>query len=163
MSIDQIIKDYINPGLDLLPDDMSSKEAMVMIIAIGLQESLLKHTKQIGGPAVSWWQMEKGGGIKGVLRHPASANHADDVCRMRGVAALPDAVYAALEHDQILGSAFARLLLWTDPKPLPDVGEVEQAWNLYLRVWRPGAAKRQYDQLRAKWSVNYVQAMEAIS
>ena len=53
----------------------------------------------------------------------------------------PDAIYAALEYDDVLAAGVARLLLWTDPKALPPVGDVDAAWALYLRTWRPGKPK----------------------
>jgi len=31
---------------------------------------------------------------------------------------------AAVEHDEILSAAFARLLRWTDPAPLPSLDDV---------------------------------------
>ena len=45
---------------------------------------------------------------------------------------------AALEHDDVLAAAFGRLLLWTDPRAPPAVGDESGAWALYLRCWRPG-------------------------
>ncbi|MNL86831.1 hypothetical protein D3C87_2157110 [compost metagenome] len=38
----------------------------------------------------------------------------------------------------MLAAGVARLLLWTDPKTLPSIGDVDAAWALYLRTWRPG-------------------------
>ena len=41
----------------------------------------------------------------------------------------------------MLAAGIARLLLWTDPKPLPKRFEPRaeaQAWSYYERVWRPG-------------------------
>ncbi|XFB08402.1 hypothetical protein AAGT13_00040, partial [Azotobacter salinestris] len=93
-------------------------------LTIGLQESGLIHRRQIGGPARGWWQFEQGGGVAGVLRHPASAGYARGVCTARKVSPEPGIVWAELEHDDTLAAAFARLLLWTDPAPLPEVGEV---------------------------------------
>jgi hypothetical protein len=73
------------------------------------------------------------------------------------VPATDAAVYAALEHDDVLAAAFARLLLWTDPEPLPAVGEVQRAWALYLRTWRPGKPHRQ------TWDALYAQTMEEVA
>ena len=126
----------IDPALDLLPARMDSPEARVMLLAIGLQESRFTHRRQVGGPARGFWQFEKGGGVRGVLRHPASAQHANMLCSVRGVTNTADRVYDALEHDDILAAGFARLLLWTDPQALPMRGD--DGWALYLRTWRPG-------------------------
>lgn len=141
-------------ALRLLPSSMTSPEAEAMLLAIGLQESLLIHRRQIGGPARGLLQFETGG-VRGVLTHQHSRSHALAVCSARGVEPTTAAVYAALEHDDVLAMAVGRLLLWTDPKPLPDVGKADEAWALYLRTWRPGAAKRDHDNLLRKWRGNY--------
>lgn len=127
-----------------------------MMLAIGLQESRFQHRQQIGGPARGFWQFEKGGGVKGVIMHEATRELAQAVCKSRGVPATADAVYAALDQDDVLAAAFARLLLWTDPKPLPALGETDQAWGLYARTWRPGKPHRQ------TWNALYNRALEAV-
>src|SRR5690606_35921330 len=121
-----------------------------------LQESRLTHRRQIGGPARGLWQFERNGGVRGVLEHPASRGYAVSVCKMRGVEPLPAAVYAALEHDDVLAAAFARLLLWTDPQALAEVGEIGAAWDYYLRAWRPGKPWRH------TWDALYGRAMDAV-
>lgn len=119
-------------------DRYDSPQAQVMLYAIGLQESRFAHRTQIGGPARGFWQFERGGGVIGVLNHRASREAARAVCALRGIPASDRAVYGQLEHDDMLACAFARLLLWTDPQALPAVGDADGAWDLYLRVWRPG-------------------------
>jgi len=132
------VRPIIGQALALLPARMNTQQAVVQMLAIGLQESRFEHRKQIGGPAVGYWQFEQQGGIRGVLNHALTRKLAQDVCRQRDTPASPSAVYAALEHDDVLAAVFARLLLWTDPKPLPAVGDAAGAWDLYLRTWRPG-------------------------
>lgn len=146
----------IAQALELLPAKMTCPEAEVLLLTIGLQESRLTHRRQIGGPARGLWQFERNGGVRGVLEHPASRGYAVSVCKIRGVEHLPAAVYAALEHDDVLAAAFARLLLWTDPKALPAVGEIGAAWDYYLRTWRPGKPHRH------TWDLLYAQAMDAV-
>lgn len=126
-----------------------------MMLAIGLQESRFTHRQQIGGPARGFWQFEKGGGVKGVLRHHSTAEYARAVCSARDVLADESAVYARLDQDDVLAAAFARLLLWTDPKAIPALGDVDQAWNLYIRTWRPGKPHPQ------TWNGLYSRAMES--
>ena len=127
---------------EVLPGKFASPAATAMLLAIGLQESRFEHRQQLGGPARSFWQFEKGGGIKGVLRHRISKRHAEAVCVLRGVEPTPDAVYAAMTRDDLLGCAFARLLLYTDPRPLPEPGQIVSSWNYYIRNWRPGKPHR---------------------
>ncbi|GAB3463772.1 hypothetical protein [Azotobacter salinestris] len=156
MLLSEIRAAAIAPALSLLPARMNSPQAEAMLLAIGLQESGLIHRRQIGGPARGVWQFEQGGGVTGVLRHPASAGYARGVCTARKVSPEPGIVWAELEHDDILAAAFARLLLWTDPALLPAVGEVGASWDLYLRTWRPGKPHR------SRWDSCYAQAMDAL-
>lgn len=66
MKLSEVIKTAIDPALSLLPERMRSKEAVVMLLAIGLQESRFVHTYQLvqgkpgaKGPARGWWQFER--------------------------------------------------------------------------------------------------------
>lgn len=157
----------LNAAFELLPERMRSAQAVVILLAIQLQEAPNQEQRQVGGPAVGIFQMEKGGGIAGVLRHSASRPYALSVCKALGVAPTKEAVYAALQStDDVLDAAFARLLLWTDAALLPAIGDVTGAWELYLRTWRPGAHSRgsenQRAALRRKWSINYAKAMETM-
>ena len=166
MTLEEIRGRAIAPALELLPARMSDSrvQAEIMLLCIGLQESRFVHRRQIGGPARSFWQAEQGGGmVHGVLRHHLTRDHAVRVCDARGVRPVDEQVYAAIEHDDVLAAALARLLLWSDPGKLPAVGKVENAWALYLRTWRPGAAERDYDNLRTKWGRNYAKVIECLA
>jgi hypothetical protein len=138
----------VEAALAALPSHFASDPARVIMYAIGLQESRLLHRDQIvkgkapgvKGPALGLWQFERGGGVRGVLRHPASQKLAaaaiahlvnDNLTTERNV-------WLALEQDDVLAAKFARLLLWTDPRPLPPKGDASAAWNYYIRNWRPG-------------------------
>ncbi|WP_238888693.1 hypothetical protein [Achromobacter insuavis] len=146
MGLKEVVERAIEPALALLPARMDTPVARVMLLAIGLQESRFEHRRQIGGPARGFWQFEKGsrasrGGVWGVYLHPASKDRLAVLCKARSVACDPDAIYAALEYDDVLAAGVARLLLWTDPKVLPAIGDADAAWALYLRTWRPGKPK----------------------
>lgn len=156
MTLSEIRERAIAPALALLPARMSSPQAEIMLLAIGLQESNLAHRRQIGGPARGLLQFERGGGVAGVLRHTASRDHAVRVCDARGVQAVADQVYQQLEHDDVLAMAFGRLLLWTDPHALPAEHDAAGAWDYYLRTWRPGKPHQHtWDKhyARAVWEV----------
>jgi hypothetical protein len=153
--IEQISAEAIAPALGLLPAKMASPAAEVLLLAIGLQESRLTHRRQINGAARGLWQFERSG-IRGVLKHKASRPYALALCKAREVEASVDAVYAALEHDDVLAAGIARLLLWTDPEPLPALGEFGAAWDYYLRTWRPGKPHRH------TWDALYGHAMDAV-
>lgn len=116
-----------------------SNEARVEMLAIAGQESDWQARLQYGGPARSWYQFEKGGGVHGVLTHPASKPLIEKVCDALLISCDDDTVYEAMAWNGFLAAAMARLLLWTDAAPLPKVGQVEQGWDYYNRNWRPGA------------------------
>ncbi|WP_325435970.1 hypothetical protein [Pseudomonas nitroreducens] len=157
MDLRDVRRSIIEPALLLLPAKMESPQAVVMLLAIGLQESHFEYRRQLGnGPARSFWQMERGGGVHGVLRHPISAKIAANICAIRGVEPNDQAVWEAIERDDVLAACMARLLLYTDPLRLPALGDSAGAWDLYLRVWRPGKPRP------AEWPENYAAALEAV-
>lgn len=164
--------DYVakvaRPALDLLPDRMRSRQALVMLCAIALQESALAHRwqiidrnrPQVKGPARGLLQFEQGsrasrGGVWGVYLHPSSKDHLRQLCERLGVPFDPTAIYQAIEKDDILATGVARLLLWTDPRALPSLGDESAAWDLYLRTWRPGKPHQK------TWAANYAKALGA--
>lgn len=161
----------INQALAFLPKPMDTAQARVMLLATGLQESKFEdrwqvvnlNKPQVKGPARGFWQFERGGGCKGVVTHLASRYWMSLVCAWRGVGFNATALWNCIEQDDVLAAAAARLLYFTDPKRLPDLGDEQGAWNLYLRTWRPGAYKRQPKELRAKWAENYAAAMRMVA
>lgn len=131
----------------LLPQSFDTRQARVMMLAIGLQESRFTHRAQVlnnggKGPARGYWQFERGGGCAGVLAHSASQAHMRRVCGLRGVDATAMALWQGIERDDVLAAVAARLLLYTDPQRLPDVTDAAGAWAYYLRNWRPGKPHR---------------------
>lgn len=166
MTLSEIRERAIAPALALLPARMSSPEAEVMLLAIGLQESRFQHRRQLvgspprpTGPAKSFWQAELGGGmVTGLLRyHDDSVRDlAVGLCAVRGVDPSPRAVWDAIERDDVLAAGLARLLLWTDPGRLPRLGDADGAWQLYVRTWRPGKPHR------STWVDLYGQALAEV-
>lgn len=145
-----IIEYAINPAMALLPPKMTSDKATVMLLAIGLQESRLTYRRQIEGPAKSFLQFESGGGVKGVITHSASSAPAQILCQALAVPFDRAAIFQAMECNDVLAFGMGRLLLYTDPKALPEIGDEQGAWDLYQRVWRPGKPHRQtWDELYA--------------
>lgn len=158
------IKHAVSKALFMLPPAMTSPQARVMLYSIGLQESRFEFRRQMVkvsgelrpiGPAKSYWQFERGGGCKGVVEHSASRYWMAHICQTRAVPFNATAIWNAMENDDVLAAAAARLLLFTDPKRLPEVGDEAGAWNLYSRVWRPGRPHR------ATWPALYAEAVAA--
>ena len=157
MTLSEIRSSAILPALKLLPANMSSPEAEVMLLAITQQEDPEQRRRQWPtGPARGLWQFERAGGVQGVLTHPSSRKHAVAVCDARGVQPVAEKVHAALEHDDVLAAAFARLFLWTDPLRLPRTNDVQGGWDLYLRVWRPGKPHP------SRWAARYAAAVREV-
>jgi hypothetical protein len=146
MTPQTFLREVIDPGTDrlfALGGPPSPPEAKRLLLAIALQESgralaarYQNSPSPTPGPAKGYFQFESNGGVHGVLNHPASAEHARNLCAACNVVAHPAAVWRALEGHDILAAAFARLLLWTDRQPLPTTQQ--GGWEYYLRNWRPG-------------------------
>jgi hypothetical protein len=145
----------IEPAYALLGPTYRSASATVMLTAIALQESGLRHRYQIGGPAQGLWQFEPIG-CQGVLSHPASKEAARRVCRSLMIAADVDKVYQALPYADVLAAVFARLALWRLPQPLPALdANPDQWWDQYIECWRPGKPHR------SRWDENLAIALSA--
>ena len=157
----RILAEAIVPAFDLLPGRLDTAEARVLMLAIGLQESRLEQRVQLldggrRGPARGLWQFERGGGGRGVLRHARTQALAVALLAERGVAPNVDQAWRALEHDDVLAAGFARLLLLSDPAPLPAIGDVEGSWSYYERTWRPGKPHPK------TWPANYRVAVQVV-
>ncbi len=167
-TLGDVVEKAIRPAYALLPAGMRSREATVLLLAIGLQESAFKYRRQIKGPARGFWQFEAGGGFRGVLQHRATERHAAALLTERGYAGMTESEqFAQLETDDVFAAGIARLLLWTDPKALPALNRPDDAFEYYLRTWRPGAYTRgtaeQRAAIRSRWLSNYAQAMAEVA
>ncbi|MBD9675513.1 hypothetical protein IB274_02320 [Pseudomonas sp. PDM18] len=170
MNLREIRRSIIEPALLLLPARMESPQAVVMLLAITRQEDPDQRRRQWPtGPARSLWQAEQGGGmITGLLNYRIQGvrDLAVGLCVGRGVVPAAPEIWVAIERDDILAAGLARLLLYTDPARLPELGDESGAWDLYLRTWRPGAYTRgdaaQRAALRKKWAANYAAALEVV-
>lgn len=148
-----VCREVWRPAMTLLPDAMRSERAALIGLAIGGQETGYRTRVQMGGgPARSFWQFEKGG-VRAVFRSEAAL--AASVCSGLGVLPAVESVHAALATNDLLGAVFARLLLWSDPHPLP--ADSAGAYQLYLRAWRPGKPDD------ARWPSAYEAAQHATS
>lgn len=158
MTPETFVDTVIDPALALLPPRMDSQESVALLVAIALQESGLKHRRQVGGPALGFlqWELPQ---IGLVLRHPVVAPLARRVLSelIYDPGDPPhEHIHAAMEHNDILQCAFSRLLLWPDAAPLPKRGDVQGSLATYLRIWRPGRPRAE------TWPSNYVRAWNAL-
>lgn len=162
----RLLTAVIRPALHTLPPNMRGRRAECLLLAIALQESGLRHREQIGGPAKGIWQFENVG-IRGVLDHPSTFDHAHDACeawlypverRENGTATLEsvDRAHAAVRDNDLLATIFARLALWRLPDALPEPDEGLIGWDQYLRAWRPGKPHPE------RWADHWATALQAV-
>lgn len=145
--------------------NFDSPEARAMMLAIGLQESEFKYRGQVTderpwwenlmSPAAGFWQFERIG-IAGVLEHPASRQEAKLVLRALSYPEDVTVIWRALRHNDVLAYAFARLALFRVPEALPGEDDVDEGWEQYLEVWRPGKPHPE------KWFDNFYRAWEIV-
>lgn len=144
MTPERLMNTGIAPGLAELsshgiPDSVSARR---FLLAIALQESGLKHRRQVvaggeeNGPAVSFWQFEKMGGCLGVLSHNSTAKRMTRVCMDYNVSPTPAGLWEALRYNDVVAAIAARLLIYTLPTRLPETER--EGWDQYIRAWRPG-------------------------
>lgn len=172
MELKDVVKNILEKAYALLPAKMNTKAATAMLLAIGLQESKFLHRQQVitvtrdgkkvnvpEGPAVSFWQFEAGGGVKGVMQYYSTREHCKALCEHFGVAFDQKAIWEAMKTNDVLGACMARLLLFTDPLalPLPIPAQEDTAWRLYSRVWRPGKPHP------AGWPGNWAAAIKEVA
>lgn len=156
MAPEFFLQTALRGAMKMLPPAMDSPAARAMIMAICLQESGLQLRKQVGGPARGYAQFEQGGGVTGVLTHPQISAYTRTVCASLDVLPTAAAVYAALEQNDVLAVACARLLLWTLPDQLPSKEEPDKGWAQYMAAWRPGKPHPE------KWRANFTHAWELV-
>ena len=147
----------IMPALHLLPSTMSSDNAAALMLTIAQQESGLRARRQReDGPARSMFEFELAG-VSGVLNHPASRSLAARLLEALNYQELsPPQLLTAMEFDQVLAAAFARLALLRDPAPLPNRNQADAGWAYYVRIWAPGVPRPM------TWWDNWQQAWAAV-
>lgn len=130
--------------MKLLPTAMDTPKAKAMMYAIGMQEGdkFTARRQYNDGPARGFWQFEQGGGVRGVLTHAATKHHAKAILDQLQYNDYPTTVWNALEHNDILAMAFARLNLWWAAGALPEPGDYDGSWAYYINTWRPGKPHR---------------------
>ncbi len=157
--IDLAVRHVVPAAMAVLPRHLDSLEARAMLIAIGLQESRFLYRRQTNfGPARGFWQFEKNG-IRGVSKHSLTMGHLHAALReMRYESLIGQTanLHYAIEDNDVLAAVFARLLLWTVPKPLPGRNDALAGWDQYLAGWRPGAPHAD------TWEAHYNEAWDRV-
>lgn len=158
----RLLKTAIVPALAELaargiPDTFDARR---FVLAIALQESGLRHRRQVvaggaeNGPAASFWQGEKGGGMILTLSHDATEKHAHFLCEAYNVQPTAGGVWEAIRYQDIVAAGLSRLLVYTLPSKLPQT--TASGWNQYLAAWRPGKPHEH------TWADNWNRATDAV-
>ncbi len=179
-----MLQTLVRPELRRLEDQygiLRTPAAEAMLIAIGLQESGFVHRDQVVpgkpagriGPATGYWQFEKNGGTAGVLEHMATREIARMLCDAYQLASLPTAPWEffAEEAGEELACDFARLLLRTDRRALPEpiADNFSDAFQIYIDCWRPGAwfnfapGSDERRRLAERFRLNWLRAIAAVN
>ena len=167
MTPELLLKTAIIPALGMLDSTLDTPAARALLIAIALQESGLKARRQIleagkpwweskPGAANSFWQFERDGGVRGVLRHPGASAIVLPVLADLLYPPDPYAVHEAIIHNDVLACVLARALLYSVPDALPGLHETAKSWDYYVGAWRPGKPHPEV------WPENYRIAWEAV-
>lgn len=129
-------------------------KAEMLLLAIAHQESGINDRIQgIGdaGPARGFWQFERIG-VQDVMQR--RTRDMDVICKELVFPADTAVVWQHLAWNDMLACAVARLTLFLDRTPLPDVSDENAAWAYYVRNWRPGKPHRD------RWTPNWNQALK---
>lgn len=164
MTPTQFRAQVIEPGAAWTEDACgltSSVAARRILLAIAIQESDLRHRRQVlaggqPGPAKSFWQGERTGGMILVATSPKISpsirQKGEALCRAAGVLPVAMSIWNAIENHDLLAYGLARLLLWSDPHAIPETEDA--AWRCYAdRLWRPGKPHRD------RWVQSWAQAV----
>lgn len=144
MSPSTFLSRILDPGLDWTATHASVVQnrsaARVFLLAVAIQETDLVSRFQVvaggAGPARGWWQFEAPT-LGLMLRHPVSGDRLRSLCAAAWVRPDQGSIWRAIEGHDALAVGVARLLLLTDPHPVPVTAA--EGWECYsARLWRPG-------------------------
>lgn len=144
MTPQRLYQTAIRPALDELAalGIPSSPQAARFLLAIAIQESGLKHRRQVlsggveNGPAVSFLQGELTGGLIDMLNRPATSKYIKAICEAYNVTPTPAGLWEAIRYQDIVAFAAGRLLIYTLPSKLPMTQD--EGWAQYKKSWAPG-------------------------
>jgi len=161
MNASQFYKLVLEPSVLMmtqagLPAQFNSVASRCLLLAVAGQESAWKDRIQVpNGQARSFWQCEE----RGMLLNVYNGQHTYlmqfcDFCNITPTDL--STLFTAIAWHDPLAFTVARLALWMDPQSLPLAGNVEESWQCYLRIWRPGKPSRE------RWEEVYPQALAAV-
>lgn len=165
----ELIRDYIiKPSREILNEfwtDKHPSEADVELLAIAQQESgccnrFQRLASGYPGTARSLWQIETNTCSAVLVRWPALRQCLSRIWIKEGdhvfAALLSDPLHPWLAWSDMAAFWTARGILALDPAPLPAIGDIQGAWDCYIKNWRPGKPRLN------DWRASYEIALDAI-
>ena len=142
----------------VIPEVPWQRNARVLGLAIAGQESGWEYRVQLdGGEGHSFWMFETIG-VDGVLSDPLVGPMARSLARAAGVAVTAQDIWEtiATPRGDALAVGLMRLLLYSDPLPIPPPYAPISCYDYYDHLWRPGKPHE------ADWATNLAEANAAV-
>ena len=143
-------------AMALLPAHLTCAESKAMLIAIAMQSSQFSFRRELMGHDRSFWALGAQTHIKVVAEHELTRGPIAAVCDALCYDTSVFSAYMAVEHNDILACAYARLLLSLVPGKLPSRDQPQLGWDQYLAVWRPSHPRPE------PWPVHFRRAWDAV-
>lgn len=139
MNPKQLHGEIIVPALRNLGEQYATPSAAILLLATAAQETLCaEYVRQIGGPALGIYQMEKATFIDTLQRNESR---------------FPELSHEVgrLVYDLRYATQIARLKYWLDPEPLPHPEDMGGMWSYYKKIWNTPAGAATKDQFVTHW------------
>lgn len=156
------LETIIVPTLAPLGAPFDTRDARLMLVAAGMQESRFEARDQgdpdVPGPARGLWQFEKIACRDFVERGHRRLQHAVRCRRAIGVLE-PMRLWWLIGEPRFdpVACLLARDALFRHvAEPLPQPGDVDEAWRQYVAAWKPGQRDRE------RWTRSYAASLEAL-
>ena len=147
MDSKQLLTHFIEPACSLI--GLASDEASILLLATAAVESDNgKYVKQIGGPALGWYQMEPATHqdlYDNFLKYKPTLENKLKFLALPGF----DRSHQ-LTVNPLYAAGAARLQYYRVPKPLPEIG-VESMWPYYKDHWNSHKGATTYSKWNDAW------------
>ena len=125
--------------------------ARALLLAIaGVESAWTARWQEPRAYARSFWMVQQNC-VNDLLAHPSSGPV------LRQFAAEMEipigGAFEALAWHDAWAYACARCLLWTDPHPLPEIGDTASSMAAYENIWRPGKFSAE------RWTARFTEAL----
>ncbi len=144
-----VLYGVIKPALKALGDRYHSPEAEMLLLGTAATESAFKHVRQIGGPALSFFQIEPRVARDMMDRYlphrqPEAYRAMIDQAKGRDLKEL-------LVEDQIFAAMMCRMIYWSKPDAMPDtlLGQAGYWKEHYNTALGAGTAVKYVDDFHA--------------